>query len=336
MLTDVEHILQKTNGLNGHNGLDHNGMNGHNGRNGHNGTNGLNGLKKIVDPQRYLYEDAKKTAEFLQERTRHTPTVAIICGSGLGGLADLLEDQEEFEYKDIPNFPSSTVPGHAGKLIFGKLNGKSVMCMKGRFHGYEGYPMWKLTLPIRVMHLLGINTLFVTNAAGGLNDGYSVGDVMIIKDHINLAGLCGMNPLVGVNDERFGPRFPAVSGAYNKDLRQLAHKISADLGYDFVREGVYIMQSGPCFETVAECRMLKTMGADVTGMSTVPEVCVAKHCGMKRVFGMSLVTNKCVSSYDSEEKANHEEVLETAKHRSKDMQELVFQMVGAMEEIKSE
>jgi len=333
-MTDVEQILEKTNGLNGYNG--HNGLNGHSELNGQNGKNGLNGVKKFVlDPQRYLYEDAKKTAEFLKERTTHTPTIAVICGSGLGGLADLVEEQEVFEYKDIPNFPSSTVPGHAGKLIFGKLNGKSVMCMKGRFHGYEGYPMWKLTLPIRVMHLLDINTLFVTNAAGGLNDGYSVGDVMFIKDHINLAGLCGMNPLVGVNDERFGPRFPAISGAYDKDLRQLAHKISSDLGFDFVREGVYIMQSGPCFETVAECRMMKVMGADVTGMSTVPEVCVAKHCGM-RVFGMSLVTNKCVSDYDTDEKANHEEVLETGKIRSKDMQQLVYQMVGDMEEVKSE
>jgi len=294
-----------------------------------NGLNVIN-LKNGHKPLGMTYDDVKRTADFLKERTSHMPKIGIICGSGLGGLADLVINSDSFDYCDIPNFPVSTVPGHAGQLIFGELNGKIVVCMKGRVHGYEGYPVWKLTFPIRVMKLLGVETLIATNAAGGLNSDYEVGDLMIIRDHINLPGLCGANPLQGPNDDRFGPRFPAMSGSYDKELRDQAKKIAIELGFNFVREGVYVIQTGPCFETVSECRFLKMMGADVTGMSTVPEVIVARHCGM-RCFGMSLVTNKCVMEWDCERKANHEEVLETGQMRSKDMQLMIAQLVHEME-----
>ena len=276
-----------------------------------------------------MYEDIENTADWLRMRTKHQPTIAVICGTGLGGLADLLTDTDVFHYRDIPNFPISTVPGHAGRLIFGMLNGKCCVCMQGRFHSYEGYPMWKLTFPVRVFSRLGVEVMYVTNACGAVNPGYKEGDLMIIKDHINLPGLCGFSPLVGVNDERFGARFVAMSSAYDRKLRQLCWKVSKDLGFDFMREGVYLVQTGPTFETVAECRMVRVMGADVVGMSTVPEVTVARQCGMK-CFGLSLVTNCCIMDEDTEEKANHEEVLEMGRLRGKDTQKLIYTMIGEM------
>ncbi|XP_030629685.1 purine nucleoside phosphorylase 5b isoform X1 [Chanos chanos] len=277
------------------------------------------------------YEECKAIASWLLERVPKRPLVGIVCGSGLGGLADGLKDQVTFSYSDIPNFPQSTVHGHAGKLVFGILKGKPCVCMQGRFHLYEGYPVQKITQPMRIFKLLGVETVILTNAAGGLNQDFKVGDVMIIKDHINMPGFAGINPLTGPNDDRFGVRFPCMSDAYDRELQHMAHEVASELGYtDFVREGVYCVLGGPSFETIAECRMLHRLGADAVGMSTVHEVIVARHCGM-RVFALSLITNKAVMDYDSQEKANHEEVLQTGKERSKQLEKLVCTLITRME-----
>lgn len=279
------------------------------------------------DGSKYSYESIQEMTQFLLKRTKHRPMVGIICGSGMGGLADMLEDKEMFAYSDIPNFPTSTVPGHKGRLIFGVLKGVPTVCMQGRFHVYEGYSLWKCAMPVRVMKLIGVQTLIVTNAAGGLNPDFSVGDVMLIKDHINFPGFAGDNPLRGRNDERWGPRFPAINNAYDQKLRNLARKIANELGFgSAVQEGVYAMVGGPSYETVSELRALRVLGADAVGMSTAHEVIAAKHCGL-RVFGLSLITNMCVMDYDVERSANHAEVLETSERRKHDLEELVSRMV---------
>ncbi|XP_064467540.1 purine nucleoside phosphorylase-like isoform X2 [Ornithodoros turicata] len=282
--------------------------------------------------ENYSYEHIESIANFLLSKTKHRPAIGIICGSGLGSLADLLQESEHFQYKDIPDFPVSTVVGHSGKLVFGKLEGKTVVCMQGRFHAYEGYPLWKCAMPVRLMKLIGVSTLIVTNAAGGVNPKFKAGDIMIIKDHINFPGLAGDNPLRGKNDERWGTRFPAMSNAYDPKLRQLARKIATEeLGMgSFIHEGVYTMLGGPNFESVAEVNMLRVLGADATGMSTAHEVIVARHCGM-RVFGLSLISNECVACYDGCELANHEEVLAVGKARCKDMERLVKTMINRMD-----
>ncbi|XP_075068543.1 purine nucleoside phosphorylase isoform X1 [Mixophyes fleayi] len=288
---------------------------------------------RIKDETRtgYTYEEYKQTADWLLSKTEHRPTVAIVCGSGLGGLGELLKDQVVFHYSDIPNFPRSTVPGHAGRLIFGNLNGKPCVCMQGRFHFYEGYPLWKVTFPIRVFRLIGVETVIVTNAAGGLNQDYKVGDMMVIKDHINMPGFAGHNPLAGPNEESFGPRFPPMSDAYDKDFRKLTLAIGRELGFsEKMREGVYCSLGGPNFETIAECRFLNSLGADAVGMSTVPEVIVARHCGLK-VLGISLITNKAVMDYSSETTANHEEVLQAGKDSARYMEKLVTVLMKRIE-----
>ncbi|NXK19080.1 PNPH phosphorylase, partial [Arenaria interpres] len=278
------------------------------------------------------YEVYKETADWLRARTDQCPKTAIICGSGLGGLADVLENKTVFPYEDIPNFPRSTVAGHVGKLVFGELNGQPCVCMQGRFHYYEGYSVSTITFPIRVFFLLGVESLIVTNAAGGLNPHFQVGDIMFIKDHISLFGLGGQNPLRGPNDERFGVRFPCMSDAYEQDLLGLGMESAQELGFlSFVREGVYCLLPGPCYETIAECRLLQALGADAVGMSTVPEVIVARHCGL-RVLGISLITNKVVTSYTSQEKANHEEVLRVSVVRAEALQKLVKHLHGKLGE----
>ncbi|XP_010902104.2 purine nucleoside phosphorylase-like isoform X1 [Esox lucius] len=282
----------------------------------------------------YSYEDCQATADWLLAQAAVRPQVAIVCGSGMGGLADTLKDQVAFNYKDIPNFPLSTVPGHAGRLVFGTLKGRPCVCMQGRFHLYEGYPVQKITKPMRIFALLGVETVILTNAAGGLNQDFKVGDIMIIKDHLNIAGFAGNHPLVGPNDDRFGVRFPCMSDAYDRDLQQLALDVGQDLGYgDFLRDGVYCVVGGPSFETIAECRMLHKLGADAVGMSTVHETIVARHCGM-RVFALSLITNKAVMEYDSEEKANHEEVLETSRVRASQLEKFVSNLVSRIKPSK--
>ena len=235
----------------------------------------------------------------------HTcPDTAIILGTGLGSLVHEITDSYELEYADIPNFPVSTVEGHSGKLIFGKLGSKDIMAMQGRFHFYEGYSMKEVTFPVRVMRELGIKTLFVSNAAGGMNPGFSIGDLMIITDHINLFP---EHPLRGKNID-YGPRFPDMSEAYSKDLIARAKAIAAELGIT-VREGVYLGTQGPTFETPSEYRMFHRLGADAVGMSTVPEVIVANHCGIK-VFGISIVTDLGVEGKIVE--VTHEEVQKAA------------------------
>ncbi|XP_068595413.1 purine nucleoside phosphorylase 6 [Brachionichthys hirsutus] len=273
------------------------------------------------------YEEYEETARWLLDHADQRPDVAIICGSGLGNLADLLSDKTVFPYKDIPHFPISTVPGHAGQLVFGKLQGRDCVCMQGRFHFYESSNISMVTFPVRIFFLLGVKTLIVTNAAGALNDSYNTGDIMTIKDHINLPGFAGVNSLCGQNDDRFGVRFPSMSDAYDSDLRALVKQAAEELGFESVlREGVYCMVAGPTYETVAECKILQLLGADAVGMSTVPEVVVASHCGL-RVLGLSLITNKVVKDYDSGEKVNHDEVLRTTQRRTQDLQKLVSTLI---------
>ncbi|XP_050519148.1 purine nucleoside phosphorylase-like isoform X1 [Diabrotica virgifera virgifera] len=304
-------------------------MNGNGALNGKtNGTNVENGDNGV-----YTYETLNETAEFLKNLVPIKPKIGIICGSGLGAywnegtLADALDQKIAVPYEKIPNFPESTVKGHTGALVFGYIGGVAVVCMKGRFHYYEGYPLWKCAMPVRVMKLLGITHLIATNAAGGLNPRYKVGDIMLIKDHINLMGFAGNNPLQGPNDERFGPRFPPMNNSYDRQLIREAKRIAKGLGLEKdIHEGVYTCLGGPNFETVAELRMLKMWGADTVGMSTVHEVITARHCDLT-VLAFSLVTNECLVEYDNTEFPNHEEVLDVGKVRQEVLQKFVKQII---------
>ena len=251
-----------------------------------------------------MYEKIKETATWLRERMPNSPSTAIVLGTGLGQLAERIERLMSIPYSDIPNFPVSTVEGHAGELIFGKLGGKNVMAMEGRFHYYEGYTMQQVTFPIRVMYELGIKTLFVSNAAGGTNPNFKIGDLMIITDHINYMP---ENPLHGPNIPT-GPRFPDMSEAYDHELIVQADSIAAKHGIK-VQHGVYLATQGPTYETPSEYRMFARWGADAVGMSTVPEVIVAHHCGI-RCFGMSIITD--LGGTDVPEKVTHEEVQRAA------------------------
>lgn len=303
--------------------------------NGVNGftRNGLkNGTKKLASEimQQYGYEEIEQSANYILSLTKHRPAIGIICGSGLGGLAELLEEKDAFPYEDIPHFPVSTVAGHAGRMVTGLLAGVPVICMQGRFHCYEGYALWKCAMPVRVMKLVGVSHLIVTNAAGGLNPSYNIGDIMILKDHINMQGFAGDSPLKGHNDERFGPRFLALNNSYDMRLRQMAMECAKEMGIaPHIHEGVYVMLGGPTYETVAELRLLRMLGIDAVGMSTVPEVIVARHCEMK-VFAFSLITNECITEYESTKEANHAEVIETANERQNDLNHLVTRMVASM------
>lgn len=253
---------------------------------------------------RSMLQKIQETAEFLKSKMRTSPETAIILGTGLGSLVNEITEKYEIEYKDIPNFPLSTVEGHSGKLIFGKLGGKEIMAMQGRFHFYEGYSMKEVTFPVRVMRELGIKTLFVSNAAGGMNPEFIIGDLMIITDHINMFP---EHPLRGKNIP-YGDRFPDMSAAYDKELIAKAKEIAAEKGIRVV-EGVYLGTQGPTFETPAEYRMFHRMGGDAVGMSTVPEVIVARHCGI-RVFGISVITDLGVEGIVVE--CSHEEVQKAA------------------------
>lgn len=256
-----------------------------------------------------LYNQVQEAVAAIQARTTLKPAVAIILGSGLGDLAAELEDAVAVPYAEIPHFAQSTVSGHAGRLLLGTLEDVPVLVMQGRFHFYEGHSMAELTLPVRVMRMLGAETLIVTNAAGGVNPAYHPGDFMLIRDHINLPGLAGANPLIGANEERFGERFPAIAHAYDAQLNALAREVAAERPEITLHEGIYTMVAGPSFETPAELRFLRTIGTDAVGMSTVPEVIVARHMQM-RVLGISLITNEATGEEAGE--ASHAEVLETA------------------------
>lgn len=283
-----------------------------------------------------MQAEIQEAIEFIKSKSNN-PTIGIICGSGLGGLVDTLTDKREIESCTIPGFSASTVAGHAGKLVFGELSGKSVVCLKGRLHFYEGHEMKKLTFPVRVMLKLGIKRLVVTNTAGGINRAFNVGDIMIIKDHIGLPLLAGNNPLIGKNDDSFGfPRFPSMTSAYDPDLRKMAMDVAKEHNFDaYTRTGVYCMQSGPAYETQAELKMMHVFGADAVGMSTVPEVMVARHESVP-VLGISLITNKCIMEYDTTEAPNHEEVLETGKLRSKDVLQIVTDVVARIDTVDTE
>lgn len=250
-------------------------------------------------------------AAIVRNRSRYQPTIGIILGSGLSEFADEVQYPDIIPTAQIPHWPASSVQGHTGRLVLGRLEDQVVLVMQGRSHYYEGYGMGQITLPIRVMSILGIRTLIVTNAAGGINSAYSVGDLMLIKDHINLPGLAGQNPLRGPNDDSSGPRFPDMARAYDKGLRQMAKDAAADGGFS-VQEGVYTYVAGPSYETPAELRFLSMIGGDAVGMSTVPSVIAARHAGMQ-VLGISSITNKVNMDVDSEQETSHEEVLEAGK-----------------------
>ena len=259
----------------------------------------------------YTRADYESAIAVIRERTSMQPPIGLVLGSGLGSLADTLEDRVVIPYPDIPNWPQSTVSGHGGQLVLGQLEGQTVVAQQGRAHYYEGYTLEQVTFPIRVMHFLGVETLILTNAAGGINPAYSVGDLMLLNDHINLPGMAGMNPLIGPNDESIGSRFVGMVQTYDGELRQLANGIADDAGIT-LHQGTYVCVSGPTFETPAEIRMLRTLGADAVGMSTVHEVVVARHAGM-RVMACSGITNKSVDTVDTAAETNHEEVLEAGK-----------------------
>ncbi len=247
-----------------------------------------------------MYEKIQETADFLRKRMTSQPETAIILGSGLGRLVEEIEIEYEIAYSDIPNMPLSTVEGHSGKLLFGKLGGKEIIAMQGRFHYYEGYDMKQVTFPVRVMYELGIKNLFVSNAAGGMNPAFSVGDLMIIEDHINMFP---ENPLRGKNFPT-GPRFPSMHEAYDKHFIAIVEEAAKSLSIK-VQKGVYLGTPGPTFETPAEYRAFRILGADAVGMSTVPEVIVAVHCGIK-VFGISVITD--LGGFAEAVKVSHEEV----------------------------
>ena len=251
-----------------------------------------------------MLERIQETASYLRSKMQNQPQTAIILGTGLGSLVNDITDKYEISYESIPNCPVSTVEGHSGKLIFGKLGNKDIMAMQGRFHYYEGYDMTEVTFPVRVMRELGIQTLFVSNAAGGMNPEFEIGDLMIITDHINFFP---EHPLRGKNIP-YGPRFPDMSEAYNKELIRKANEIAAEKGIK-VQQGIYIGTQGPTYETPAEYKMFRILGADAVGMSTVPEVIVANHCGIQ-VFGMSVITDLGVEGKIVE--VTHEDVQKAA------------------------
>lgn len=251
---------------------------------------------------KHILVKIKEAKEFIQSKTKFQPEIALILGSGLGRMVEDIEESVYIPYGEIPHFPVSTVEGHAGRLVFGRLAGKNVVAMQGRFHYYEGYSLAEATFPVRVIRSLGIRLLIVTNAAGGINKSYSPGDLMLISDHINLLG---GNPLVGPNSADLGERFPDMSEAYSKRLRLLARDIAKQEQIE-IREGVYCAMLGPSYETPAEIRFLDRIGADAVGMSTVPEVIIANH-GKMEVLGISCITNMAAGV--KEEKLNHEEVI---------------------------
>jgi purine-nucleoside phosphorylase len=273
----------------------------------------------------HVLERVEESAAVVRARIMQPPEIALILGTGLGGLASRIESQTVIDYRDIPGFPLSTVESHAGRLIAGTLAGRSVLAMQGRFHRYEGYSLQQVTFPVRVLRHLGAHTLIVSNACGGMRPEWQAGDLMLLADHINLIG---DHPLTGPNDDRLGPRFPDCSGAYDPALRTLARKVAMGQGTT-LREGVYVAVAGPNLETRAEYQMLRAFGADVVGMSTVPEVLVAIHGGM-RVLGISIITDMCIP--ETLEPASLERILEVAGRAEPRLTALVE---GVVRELKS-
>lgn len=259
----------------------------------------------------YTTTDYETAIAVIKEHTDIIPEIGLVLGSGLGTLANEVQNPVIIPYEKIPGWPRSTVHGHSGNLVIGTLEGKKVVAQQGRAHFYEGYSMKQVTFPIRIMHLLGVSTVILTNAAGGIDPSFSIGDVMLINDHINFPGLTGKNPLMGANDDTIGPRFVGLAQAYDRALREKAREIAQS--YDIpMHEGTYAAVSGPAFETPAEIRMLRVIGANAVGMSTVHEVLVARHAGL-RVMACSGITNVAIDKVDSDFETNHEEVLEAGK-----------------------
>lgn len=261
-----------------------------------------------------------KSIDYIKGKIKNQPEIGIVLGSGLGDFADAIEDKIEIPYTEIPGFPVSTVKGHDGKLIFGKINSKEVCVMKGRIHYYEGYDIKEVVYPIEVLAGLGIETLILTNAAGGVNTEFEPADLMIINDHINLMG---KNPLIGPNDEDLGPRFPDMTDLYNKDLIEVAEKSAKKLGID-IKEGVYMYFTGPSYETAAEVRMARILGADAVGMSTVPEAIIARHRGLK-ILGISTITNMSTGILDTP--LDHTEVVEVGQEVAGKFKELLKEII---------
>ena len=262
-------------------------------------------------PTYYTREHYEQAATFIRGRTAYRPRIGLILGSGLNPLAEAVEAADAIPYGEIPRFPKPSVEGHVGRLVMGYLAGKTVMIMQGRVHFYEGYSMQQVTFPVRVMQVMGVETLMVTNAAGGINPAFHAGELMLINDHINLLGMTGNNPLYGPNDPSLGPRFPDMSQAYDPDLRRIAREVAREKDIP-MREGVYAGLSGPSFETPADIRFLRLIGADAVGMSTVPEVTVARHGGL-RVLGVSSISNVALADPEPDQETSHDEVLAAGK-----------------------
>ena len=271
-----------------------------------------------------FYEDVIRAAEFLRSRTACQPEICIILGSGLDALMDRVRDADIIPYAEIPGFPESSVAGHAARMIFGTLAGRETVLMCGRFHFYEGHSMKQITFPMYVLHEMGVQTMVVTNACGGINETFTPGDLMLITDHINLTG---NNPLIGPNDERFGPRFPDMTEVYSAELRRAAKEQAEVLSIP-LKEGVYALFPGPMYETAAEIRALKTLGADAVGMSTVPEATAARYLGMK-VLGISCITNMATGI--AKKVHSHEAVLEKARQSGERLCMLIEAITGVVQ-----
>ena len=269
-----------------------------------------------------------ESAAYIRARTRHQPTVGMVLGSGLNRLADAIEEADIVPYAEIPHFPVSTVPGHAGRLVIGRLAGAVVCVMQGRFHYYEGYSLQQVTLPVRVMQRLGIQTLILTNAAGGVNPAFQVGDIMVMVDHINFLGMAGANPLRGPNLDNFGPRFPAANRVYTRRLRTLVDAVAAAAQIR-LQHGIYLVLAGPNFESPAEVRMVRTLGADAVGMSTVPEALVAHHAGME-VLALSTITNVTIGELDAEGEPTHQEVMDAGRIIVPKLTQLLLGVLGQL------
>ena len=271
-------------------------------------------------------EQIDQAADAVRTRTSYRPRVGLILGSGLNDLADSVQKSDIIPYADLPNWPISTVQGHAGRLVIGELDGQIVLVMQGRIHFYEGYSMSQITLPVRVMQRLGLEMLIVTNAAGGVNDNFVPGDVMLITDNLNLMGMTGANPLMGPNIDELGPRFPGMSQAYDRELMGIARQVASQENVQ-LREGVYCGLSGPSFEGPADLRFLHMIGADAVGMSTVPEVIVARHGGT-RVLGFSGISNK--ANLDGSTVTTHDEVIEAGKTISPKIETIIRGVLRAL------
>jgi purine-nucleoside phosphorylase len=277
----------------------------------------------MIFDERPLIEKIKETIETIRQKTISQPEIGIILGTGLGGIAEYIDNEVVIPYEDLLHFPLSTVEFHNGMLIFGKKTGKKIVAMQGRFHYYEGYSMRQITYPVRVMKFLGVKTLIISNACGTVNPEFSKGNIMIIDDHINLMG---DNPLIGPNDSRLGVRFPDMSEPYSKKLIKLAEEIALDNKIKLYK-GVYAAMTGPSLETRAEYRFLRTIGADVVGMSTVPENIVARHCGMD-VLGLSIITDEC--NPESLKQTSLEEIIQTASLAEPDLNTLIKKFISKL------